>query len=103
MSLLTGASQETVELSTKNSWTYSWEAPVSNDTWTVLERNVAENYTVTITSDGQTFTITNSRQAPAGSPPKTGDSFPFHLLSMVACLSGMLLMILGIWYQRKFR
>lgn len=98
-----GIHQQTVTLDAKNNWTYTWEAPAGNDAWSVLERDVARDYTVTITSDGNTFTISNSRHAPAGSPPKTGDSFPLAFLTMVTCLSGVLLLAMGIGSRRKYR
>lgn len=97
-----GTLWETVKLDAGNNWTYSWDAPVNNDSWTVLERAVEDDYTVSITTDGHTFSITNSRRMPAGTPPKTGDSFPLSLLSVVSCLSGILLLAVGIWHQRKY-
>lgn len=96
-----GVLQETVILNAANDWTYSWEAPKDDSTWTVLERDVAEDYTVTVTAEGETFTIVNSRKSPPGTPPKTGDGFPLSLMIMLMCTSGMLLVILGLLQQRK--
>lgn len=98
-----GILQKTVILNADNNWTYTWNAPVNDDVWMVVERNGAENYTVRITSKGNTFTITNSRQAPAGEPPKTGDSFPLLPLILVMCLSGILLQAMGIFRKRKYQ
>ena len=96
-----GTLQETVTLSEKNNWTYGWSAPEGDGVWTVVEKDVPDAYTVVITHSGNVFTITNSRPAPEGAPPKTGDTFAMLPWLTAMSLSGMLLMALGIFRKRK--
>lgn len=97
-----GVLQETVELNAKNNWTYTWNAPVNDDVWSVVERDIdKKHYDVLNTSKGFTFTITNSRKTPPGEPPKTGDTFPLQPMILVMCLSGTLLLTMGIFRKRK--
>lgn len=98
-----GIFQETVILNRDNNWTYTWKAPAGNDEWTVVERNVPRGYKVVITTTGFVFTITNTRTAPPSAPPGTGDTFLLIPLLYVMCISGFLLVVLGIWHERKRR
>ena len=95
--------QETVVLNEKNNWTYSWTAPDGEDTWHVVEKDVPEAYSVVITKSGTVFSITNSRPAPGGNPPKTGDTFALRPFLILLSMSGMMLMILGILKKRNTR
>lgn len=97
-----GVQQETVKLNKDNSWTYTWRVPEDQDgVWTVTEKNVPKNYTVTIGEKDGVFTVTNTRKADPSSPPKTGDMYPLWPAVITMCISGSLLILLGIWYMRK--
>lgn len=97
-----GSLYETVTLNSANNWSYSWKVS-SDDTgkWTVAERDVSEEYKVTISEKSAVFTITNTRKAPAGQPPKTGDTFAFWPWILTMCLSGSLLLIISVYHKRK--
>ena len=99
--LKNGIPVQTVQLNARNNWSYSWNAEKNFDHWTVVEKDVPDEYTVVITAAHNTFTITNSRPAPAGTPPKTGDIFPLLPCIMIMSFSGLLLTALGIWRRRK--
>lgn len=101
--LKNGAVQETVRLHPGNNWSYSWKTEKDGSRWTVVEKNVPDPYSVVITKADNTFTITNSRPAPTGAPPKTGDTFLLVPWILVMSFSGLLLMALGIWHKRKAR
>lgn len=98
-----GSVQETVTLNSGNNWTYCWKAPADGGVWTVVEKDVPDEYTVVITDSGTSFTITNSRTSSGGStqPGKTGDTFSLRTWLLVMNLSGMLLVLLGMGYKRK--
>ena len=97
-----GVLRETVKLNASNQWTYAWHVTEEEDgIWTVTEKTVPQHYSVTITESGGTFTVTNTRQTSSGSPPKTGDMFPLWPAVLTMCLSGSLLVILGIYHMRK--
>lgn len=98
-----GTVQETVTLNSGNNWTYSWKAPADGATWTVVEKDVPDEYTVVITNSGTSFTITNSRSPSGGNTPpaKTGDTFPLRTWLLVMNVSGMLLIVLGLAAKRR--
>ncbi len=56
-----GKEFKTVTLNQDNSWAYTWLDLTDEFTWTVDEKTVPENYEKTVTRDGDSFTITNSR------------------------------------------
>ena len=63
-----GEVYDTVILSAENNWRYSWEELDGDYEWTVVE-TVPDGYTVTITKQGITFVITNTK--PGETPPPT--------------------------------
>ena len=93
--------QETVELSEKNNWSHKWYVPDGTGTWTVVELDVPQPYKVSIKEKETAFVITNTYPRPPQEAPKTGDTFPLRQCVLVMCLSGMLLMTMGILYKRK--
>lgn len=96
-----GVLLNTVILSSKNNWTYSWDIPAEDQgKWSVVDRSVPEPYTVEIQKNGQVFTIINTR-VPLGEIPKTGDSFPLIPLILIMSFSGVILLILGIYSRRR--
>lgn len=97
-----GVLQETQELNEGNNWTYTWYvAGEDRSIWTVEEQDVPEPYRVTIQQNGSVFTVINSRP---GEPeiPETGDTFAPMFWVMLMCLSGLGLLILGL-YDRRTR
>lgn len=98
-----GILQEEVSLDSGNNWSYSWSAPAGNDVWTVVETDVPDDYTVVITENGHVFTITNSRPAPQGQPPKTGDIFALNTWLVTMSVSGILLIVCGLLQKRRSR
>ena len=57
--LRNGSVQETVTLSASNHWRYTWSGS-SSSRWQVVETDVPEGYTVSVSQSGQTFTVTNT-------------------------------------------
>ena len=111
--LLDGQVWETAILSPENDWSYTWKAPQGGGQWTVVERDIPEDYWVTVSEKDQTFVITNSYMEynpddPGGGNdpeppiiPPTGDTFPLWLWITVMCISGFLLTLLGIARGRR--
>lgn len=52
---------ESVTLNAENNWSYSWDVPREDGDWSVMEKDVPDGYKVSITNNGNTFTITNSK------------------------------------------
>jgi hypothetical protein len=95
-----GKSYQKVVLSQENNWSYSWPVKQDGAKWTVVERNIASGYTMTVEQRENTFVLTNTlpSQGPDGpeDPPKTGDTVNvmFYVVWMV--ISGSVLLILGL-------
>ena len=96
-----GVLQETVVLSAENNWSYSWQSTDLDARWTVVETNVPDGYTVTITSGENVFTITNTLPPKPEDPPKTGHITLLWPYVLMMSISGCLLLTLGIWQKRK--
>ena len=96
-----GESVETVILSEENNWSYRWEAKDDGANWNVVERNIPEGYTMTVTKRGTAFVLTNTFGEPVTPPPQTGDSANLLLYAVLMVLSGSLLIILGIAGKRN--
>lgn len=97
-----GKLHKTVKLNSTNRWTYTWHVTAEQDgVWTVTEKNVPKNYTVTVGEKQGVFTVTNTRKSDPSSPPKTGDMYPLWPAVITMCISGSLLILLGIYFMRK--
>lgn len=96
-----GVLQETKVLSAENNWTYTWKVPDGKGVWTVVEKDVPDDYTVSIQVNEATFLITNTHTAPGDTPP-TGDTAAPWLYMLCMCLSGFLFLILGIRGKRGY-
>lgn len=86
-------------LSSENNWCYTWKGVDDGSKWTVVERNIAEGYTVTVTEDETTFIVTNAYTA-VTPPPQTGDVavvWPY-VLSLFSI--GAILMLLSVGFKR---
>lgn len=55
-----GQSGQSVVLNADNNWRYTWEGLDADVDWKVIEKNVPGGYTVSITKQGITFTVTNT-------------------------------------------
>ena len=69
---------ETVILNKENNWYHKWTGIYGGTTWSVVEPDVPEGYTVSIEKQGNRFVITNSKggttttRTPGGRLPQTG-------------------------------
>lgn len=89
-----GVLRETVTLSKENDWTYEWKDTDGSGVWTVTEKNVPAGYRVSISTNANAFTITNTYPT-SPDTPDTGDTSPLWLYIVIMCFSGFMLMILG--------
>lgn len=94
-----GVLEETQTLNAENNWTYTWQVPEGKGVWTVVEKDVPNDYTVTIRSHETTFVITNTHTTPEDTP-QTGDTSPLWLYMISMCLSGLMLLILSLSGKR---
>ena len=95
-----GSSYKTVILSEENHWAYTWTAKDDGSSWTVVERNIPQGYTVTVEERQSTFVLTNTWTPTdpddPGRPPQTGDTSNILLYVLLMVGSGSMLIILGI-------
>ena len=99
-----GELQETQTLNADNLWSFAWY--VSEDDhgeWSVIERTVSENYTVSLWENGGTFSILNTHKSLADSPesPDTGHTTNWIFWILLSCVSGGMLIVLGVYGRRK--
>ena len=72
--LCNGEVYDSVELDESNNWRYAWTDLESGKEWKVVEKEVPEGYTVSISKLGITYVITNT--ADEVPPPTTDDNPP---------------------------
>lgn len=98
-----GAMHETVTLNEENGWSYAFTSEDTSARFAVVERDVPDGYTVTVSNKDTTFLIVNTHEGDEDpkDPPQTGETTPIHLWMLLSCGSGLLLVILGIGAGRK--
>ena len=99
-----GVSVETVILSEKNHWSYTWKAKDDGAIWKVVERNIPSGYTVTVEERTTTFVLTNTLdldRPDVPKPPHTGDTSNVLLYIVLMHISGIALILLGLTRKRK--
>ena len=93
---------QTVTLSEGNNWSYRWSAEDDGARWQVVEKDVPEGYTMTVEQGKTTFTVTNIlHDRPNIPPPDTGDRSNVLLYAVIFCVSGILLVALGLMGKGK--
>ena len=107
--LKNGEVDKTVKLSSSNNWVYSFKAK-ADEALSVVERNVSNDYKVKINNNRNSFTLTNTYRENelkgngegwlSGQGPSTGDTFPFTFYLITMCVSGLLLIVVGIMLMR---
>lgn len=96
-----GVLLDTQVLNMENNWTYTWQVSGENySKWAVTEAAVPEGYKVSIRQNGTAFSIINTYQTTPNTP-QTGDSFTPLPWVLALCVSGVLLLILGIYGRRR--
>lgn len=58
--LRNGVVYDTVSLSAKNNWRYTWSDLDPDDVWSVVEKTVPDGYVLLISKDGITYVLTNT-------------------------------------------
>lgn len=99
-----GAVADEVTLSTENGWRHVFEDLDGEVSWSVVEKDVPEPYTVSVEREGTTFTVTNT--APEVPVPETGGKLPqtgaLWWPVLVLAAGGLGLMVFGL-YRRRMR
>ena len=118
-----GELHTTQQLNKNNDWKYTWQAEVDGSYWSVVERNVADGYTVSVTENNGVFSVVNTYtpkntddptdpENPSDTTtehkpnvnikvPDTSDASSVQLYTALMCVSGLMLIILGLYRGRK--
>lgn len=95
---------ETIVLDSSNNWKYTFKITDVKSKWSVMEKNIPSDYTVTVTEKDTSFVIINTKKEqnkPSANVPQTGDTAPIELYILLFCISGLLLIVLGFGLRRK--
>lgn len=102
--LADGKVYDTVTLNEGNDWFYSWDKLAADKKWQIVEKDVPENYKVTVSQEGISFIIVNRLDnVPPGTPdepklPQTGQLWwPVPMLALL----GLVLFMAGLIMRSK--
>lgn len=97
-----GELYETQILSEANNWTYWWTAVDDGSSWTVVEREIPDSYTVRIERTGTVFQLTNTYTGESGGEsPSTGDtSVPMFMITLLSA-SGVIMILTGLVVRNR--
>lgn len=96
----------TVKLGVENNWRYTWKELESDSEWSLVEKDISSNYSVTSVQDGENFIVTNTYNEEVSNLvvetttpnkqdklPQTGQSWwPIYIFSMI----GLVLFIIDL-------
>lgn len=107
--LKNGVLEKTVKLSPQNNWCYTWKAPADNSTWHAVERNIPQNYNVSITTKNNTISITNTHTSNSSNPNieegkglvQTGYVATLWPYMLATCFLGSLLLVISLWFKKE--
>lgn len=92
-------------LNADNNWSCSWNAVDDGSVWTVAERNVPKGYAVSITEPNNAFSKTEKVFSVVniyrGDDPETGDVADVMRYIILMCVSGIVLITVGIIMRKK--
>ncbi len=105
-----GEIYDTVILSEANSWRHEWKNLDADKSWTLTEKAVPEDYTVSVSLEGITFHVVNKGPTPPPDEPDDDDKNDEEIIPetgvlwwpvpYIACL-GLLLIIIGYVKRQK--
>lgn len=93
---------DTVTLSQENNWQYQWTDLKAEVQWSIVEVDVPDGYTVSVSQEGTTFVMTNTYPSEHPSTPPDTDlpqtGMYWWPVPVLACV-GLTLFLLG-WFRR---
>lgn len=92
---------ETRSLSQDTNWTYSWNTLDDGSNWTVVEKDINKDYSVSIWEKDNNFIIINTKKEYINDNPKTEDNIYLYFGLLSISLVGFLSIILGLFMKRK--
>ncbi len=102
--LRNGELYDSVTLSTSNGWSHVWDDLEDNHIWTLAEE-VPVGYTVTVTQEGVTFVVTNTKPYTPPPPPPPPPDIPktgqLWWPVPVMVIGGLMLFVAGFVRNRR--
>ena len=99
-----GELYDSVTLSAANGWSYVWDELEDKHVWTLTE-DVPEGYTVTVTQEGVTFVVTNTKPYTPPPPPPPPPDIPqtgqLWWPVPVLAVAGLMLFVIGFIRNRR--
>jgi hypothetical protein len=95
-----GEFYSTHALTAQNNWAHSFESE-SGYIWTAVERQIPDEYTVTVVKNGNTIILTNVYEGDEPTPGKPGDQGLFYKYVIISFLSGVALIVLAISVRKR--
>lgn len=88
-------------LSSLDNWKYSWDTIDDGSNWTVIERNIPDNYSVSIINKSNKFIIINKDSNYKEDNPKTIDNIKIYLYLLLGSFLGIIILIFSLILNRK--
>lgn len=102
--LRNGELYDSVTLSAANGWSHVWDTLEDKYVWTLTE-DVPEGYTVTVTQEGVTFVVTNTKPYTPPPPPPPPPDIPqtgqLWWPVPIMAIAGLVLFVAGFVRNRK--
>lgn len=87
---MNGEEYENVTLSSENNWSYSWNHLDDGTKFSVIEKNVPKDYTVSIEKNERKYIIVNTKNE---DNPKTLDNIYIYFILFIGSFVGMLISV----------
>lgn len=100
-----GEPTKTVTLSAENNWCYTWFAENDGSYWLVMEKDIPRGYYVMIEQNDTIFSVINVAESNPDDPrpPQTGEVLNMYSFILIMSLSGVLLLMLGMFGKKVGR
>ena len=100
--MMDGEVVHTIELNKNNSWRYKFENLETGHEWKVVEKNIPEDYVVSITQHKKTLIIKNTLETKKY-PPELEDTGVLWWPVPVLMIGGIFFILIGILLNKKSR
>lgn len=98
-----GQLYKTVELTEEDNWSFSWLAKNDRSRWSVLQKDIPDDYTYTIEEKDNKFIVINRAKNKSShtTAPQTGDYITIWPYVISMSVSGMILLFIAIIRKRR--
>jgi len=87
-------------LSSENNWTYEWQTIDDGSIWNVVERNVLDEYSVSILNNERNFIVVNTSNYKEKNP-QTLDNIKIYFYLFISSFIGLFLLLIVLLINKK--